>query len=181
MSPGNAGGPRAFKYGVTRNYVLGMEALLIGGQRIFAGKRTVKGVTGYDVASLLVGSEGTLAIFGDITLRLRVKPEKVMTILALFDGVHAATQAVGSIIAAGLVPRCMELLDRPTLAALRAAGNPLNENAGALLLRMSTATTARSNVRPSELANCAPSSRRKRCWWLKMPPSATDCGRRAAK
>ncbi|HTM46402.1 MAG TPA: FAD-linked oxidase C-terminal domain-containing protein [Polyangiaceae bacterium] len=130
----NAGGPRAFKYGVTRNYVLGMEAMLIGGQRIFAGKRTVKGVTGYDVASLLVGSEGTLAIFGDITLRLRVKPEQVMTVLALFKGVHDATAAVGAIIAAGLVPRCMELLDQQTLTALRAAGNPLNEDAGALLL-----------------------------------------------
>jgi glycolate oxidase len=66
----NAGGPRAFKYGVTREYVLGLEALLIGGQRIRTGRRTVKGVTGYDVTALLVGSEGTLAVFGDITLRL---------------------------------------------------------------------------------------------------------------
>src|SRR5690606_24160511 len=66
----NAGGPRAFKYGVTREYVLGLDAFLIGGERIFAGRRTLKGVTGYDVTALLVGSEGTLAVFGDLTLRL---------------------------------------------------------------------------------------------------------------
>src|SRR5438046_5738514 len=80
----NAGGPRAFKYGVTRDYVLGVEALLIGGQRIQAGRRTVKGVTGYDVTALLVGSEGTLGIVGDITLRLLPLPPAVMTLMALF-------------------------------------------------------------------------------------------------
>lgn len=130
----NAGGPRAFKYGVTRNYVLGLEAMLIGGQRIFAGRRTIKGVTGYDVASLLVGSEGTLAIFGDITLRLLVKPPAVMTLMALFDDVQQATRSVGEIITAGLVPRCIEMLDGLTLAAMRAAGNPISERAGAMLL-----------------------------------------------
>jgi len=130
----NAGGPRAFKYGVTRNYVLGLEAMLIGGQRIFAGRRTVKGVTGYDVASLLIGSEGTLAIFGDITLRLLVKPPAVMTLMALFDDVNHATKGVSEIIAAGLTPRCIELLDSATLVAVRAAGNPVSERAGAMLL-----------------------------------------------
>jgi glycolate oxidase len=114
--------------------VLGLEAMLIGGERIFAGRRTVKGVTGYDVASLLVGSEGTLAIFGDITLRLMRKPEHVMTVMALFDDVHQATSGVAEIIASGAVPRCIELLDGQTLAAMRAAGNPLSERAGALLL-----------------------------------------------
>ncbi len=77
----NAGGPRAFKYGVTRDYVLGMDAFLIGGQRMRVGRRTIKGVTGYDVTGLLVGSEGTLAVFGDITLQLIPKPERVMTLM----------------------------------------------------------------------------------------------------
>lgn len=130
----NAGGPRAFKYGVTREYVLGVEALLIGGQRLSAGRRTVKGVTGYDVTALLVGSEGTLAVFGDVTLRLVPKPEAVMTLLATFADVRAAGAAVTEMIAAGLVPRCLELLDAGTLDALRRAGNPVNESAGALLL-----------------------------------------------
>jgi len=130
----NAGGPRAFKYGVTREYVLGVEAFLIGGQRIQAGRRTVKGVTGYDVTALLVGSEGTLAVFGDITLRLIPKPPSVMTLLALFTDVGQASQAVTEMIGAGLVPRCIELLDSHTLMAMRSAGNEIAERAGAMLL-----------------------------------------------
>jgi glycolate oxidase len=130
----NAGGPRAFKYGVTRDYVLGLDAFLMGGQRIFSGKRTVKGVTGYDVTSLLVGSEGTLAVLGASTLRLVPLPESVTTLLALFDGSARAMSAVGEIVAAGLTPRCIEFLDESTLGALRAAGNAIPEAAQALLI-----------------------------------------------
>ncbi len=130
----NAGGPRAFKYGVTRDWVLGVEAFLIGGQRFFAGRRTTKGVTGYDVTGLLVGSEGTLAVFGDITLQLMPKPPEVMTLLVLFDDVRAAGEAVQSAIGQGLVPRCVELLDAATLDAMRRAGNAIDDRAGAMLL-----------------------------------------------
>ncbi|MEO6599048.1 MAG: FAD-linked oxidase C-terminal domain-containing protein [Polyangiaceae bacterium] len=130
----NAGGPRAFKYGVTRDYVLGMDAFLIGGQRIRAGRRTMKGVTGYDVTGLLVGSEGTLAVFGDITLQLIPKPEHVMTMMTLFSNVKQAGAAVQEIIARGLVPRCIELLDATTLEAMRSAGNVINPAAGAMLI-----------------------------------------------
>ena len=130
----NAGGPRAFKYGVTRDYVLGMDAFLIGGQRIRAGRRTMKGVTGYDVTGLLVGSEGTLSVFGDITLQLIPKPERVMTMMTLFSTVKQAGAAVQEIIARGLVPRCIELLDATTLEAMRSAGNVINPAAGAMLI-----------------------------------------------
>jgi glycolate oxidase len=130
----NAGGPRTFKYGTTRNYVLGLEAMLIGGQRFFAGRRTPKGVAGYDVAGLLVGSEGTLAMIGDLTLRLVPKPEEIMTLLVLFDALQGASGCVAEIIAAGVVPRCIELLDEGTLDAVRAAGNPIDERAKAMLL-----------------------------------------------
>ena len=130
----NAGGPRAFKYGVTRDYVLGMDAFLIGGQRIHAGRRTMKGVTGYDVTGLLVGSEGTLAVFGDITLQLIPKPESVMTLMTLFSTVRDASAAVAEIIARGLVPRCIELLDATTLEAMRSAGNAIDARAGAMLI-----------------------------------------------
>lgn len=130
----NAGGPRAFKYGVTREYVLGVEAMLIGGQKFFAGRRTMKGVTGYDVTALLVGSEGTPAVFGDVTLQLIPKPSHVMTLMTLFEGVDQAGKAVEEMIAAGLVPRCIELLDGPTLEAMRKAGNPINAEANAMLL-----------------------------------------------
>lgn len=130
----NAGGPRAFKYGVTREYVLGLEACLMGGRVVRTGKRTVKGVTGYDVTSLLVGSEGTLGVFTEVTLRLVRKPHAIATVLALFDDVHACAAGVGAVIAAGLVPRCLELLDRLTLDAVRAQGAAIDPRAGAMLL-----------------------------------------------
>jgi glycolate oxidase len=130
----NAGGPRAFKYGVTRDWVLGVEAFLIGGQRLRTGRRTTKGVTGYDVTALLVGSEGTLAVFGDATLKLMPKPAFVMTLMVLFSDVRTAGKAVETAIAAGLFPRCIELLDGLTLEAMRRAGNAIDARAGAMLL-----------------------------------------------
>jgi len=130
----NAGGPRAFKYGVTREYVLGLEACLMGGRVLRTGRRTVKGVTGYDVTALLVGSEGTLGVFTEATLRLVPKPPEVATILALFSGVHACGEAVSAIVAAGLVPRCLELMDKGTLEAVRASGVAVDPRAQAMLL-----------------------------------------------
>jgi glycolate oxidase len=130
----NAGGPRAFKYGSTRDYVLGMEAFLMGGQRLNVGRRTMKGVTGYDVTSLLVGSEGTLAVFGDLTLSLIPKPEAVMTLMALFSDVRAASKSVEQMTSGGLLPRCIEMLDSLTLDAMRRANNPIDQRAGAMLL-----------------------------------------------
>ena len=121
----NAGGPRAFKYGVTGRYVLGIEAFVLGGQRIRAGRRTAKGVTGYDVTSLLVGSEGTLAVFGDITLRLLRPPEARQTLLVPFSRIADAAQAVMGIVSAGLVPSCLELLD------LRLLGDDIRSELGA--------------------------------------------------
>jgi glycolate oxidase len=130
----NAGGPRVFKYGATRDWVLGLEACLVGGRVVRTGKRTVKGVTGYDVTSLLVGSEGTLAVFTEATLRLVPKPPAVATALALYSDVCAAANAVGAIVAAGVVPRCLEMLDAATLDAVRAAGVSVDARAGGMLL-----------------------------------------------
>jgi glycolate oxidase len=130
----NAGGPRAFKYGCTREHVLGLEACFVGGRTMRVGRRTVKGVTGYDVTALLVGSEGTLAVFTEITLRLLPKPPRVATLLALYTDVRAAGASVSRLIAAGLVPRCIEMMDQGTLECVRAAGNAIDERAGAMLL-----------------------------------------------
>jgi glycolate oxidase len=130
----NAGGPRAFKYGVTRDYVLGLEVLLVDGTRLRTGRRTTKGVTGYDVTALLVGSEGTLAVTTEATLRLLPRPPAVATLLGLFVDVAGAAVAVEAIVAAGLVPRCIELLDAATLDAVRARGVGIDRRAGALLL-----------------------------------------------
>jgi glycolate oxidase len=140
----NAGGPRAFKYGVTRDWVLGVEACLMGGRVVRAGKRTVKGVTGYDVTALLIGSEGTLGVFTEATLRLVPKPPEVATALALFSDVKAAARAVLKIVGSGVVPRCLEMLDAATLAAVRSQGVAVDERAGGMLLIEVDALSAQS-------------------------------------
>ncbi|MFT3772818.1 MAG: FAD-linked oxidase C-terminal domain-containing protein [Minicystis sp.] len=130
----NAGGPRAFKYGVTRDHVLGLDVVLMDGTRLHTGRRTTKGVTGYDVTALLVGSEGTLAVTTEATLRLIPRPPAVATLLALFASVAAAGGAVEAIIAAGLTPRCIELLDAGTLQAVRDRGLAIDARAHAMLI-----------------------------------------------
>lgn len=130
----NAGGPRAFKYGVTRDYVLGLDVVTAAGERLVVGRRTKKGVTGYDLTGLLVGSEGTLAVTTRATLRLVPRPEHVVTLVGLFPGIAATMRAVETIVAAGLVPRCLEVLDERCVAAVRAEGLPLDARASAILI-----------------------------------------------
>jgi glycolate oxidase len=113
-----AGGPRAFKYGVTKQYVLGLEAVLPTGQVIRTGGKVVKNVVGYDLTQLLVGSEGTLAIITKIILRLIPKPPAVGTLRATFPSVTHAVDAVGGIVRARVVPAALELMDADSLAAL---------------------------------------------------------------
>ena len=116
-----AGGPRAFKYGVTRQYVLGLEAVLPTGEVIRTGGKVVKNVVGYDLTQLLVGSEGTLAILTKITLRLIPKPPAVATLRATFTSIDAAVNAVTGLIRARVVPSTLELIDRDSLEAVAAA------------------------------------------------------------
>ena len=113
-----AGGPRAVKYGVTRDYVLGLEAVLPTGEVIQTGVRTAKGVVGYDLTRLIVGSEGTLAVITKIILRLLPLPESVKTMTAVFDSIEAAAQAVANIMRSGITPRTLEYMDG---AAIRCA------------------------------------------------------------
>lgn len=122
-----AGGPRAFKYGVTRQYVLGLEAVLPTGEVIRTGGKAVKNVVGYDLTQLLVGSEGTLAIITQIILRLIPKPPAVRTLRATFPSVTHAVHAVAGIVRARVVPAALELMDGDSLAALVEAlgGAPL--------------------------------------------------------
>lgn len=110
-----AGGPRAVKYGVTRDYVLGLEAVLPTGGIIHTGTRTVKGVVGYDLTRLLVGSEGTLGIFTEITLRLLPAPESTRTMMALFPDLEDAVRAVCDILRQRIVPSTLELMDQATI------------------------------------------------------------------
>jgi glycolate oxidase len=110
-----AGGPRAVKYGVTRDYVLGLEAVLPTGSIINTGTRTVKGVVGYDLTRLLVGSEGTLGIFTKIILRLVPAPEGVRTLMAVYPKLEGATETVSAIFKQRIIPSTLELLDQATL------------------------------------------------------------------
>jgi glycolate oxidase len=107
----NAGGPRALKYGVTREYVLGLEVVLPTGEILRTGRRTIKGVAGYDLTGLLVGSEGTLAVVTEITVQLLPRPRHVATGMVVFRSVDDAARAVSRVLAAGVIPRCLELVD----------------------------------------------------------------------
>ncbi|MFJ9380487.1 FAD-binding oxidoreductase [Streptomyces sp. NPDC101455] len=127
----NAGGLRCAKYGVTRDSVLGLEAVLADGTVVTTGRRTVKGVTGYDLTALLTGSEGTLAVITSATLRLRPVPVATATLAAYFDSFEAAAEASYAIGRAGVVPALAELLDGPVLRAVDPA---LGERGSALLL-----------------------------------------------
>src|SRR5262245_10448469 len=113
-----AGGPRAFKYGTTKQYVLGLVAVLPTGEVVETGGRVVKNVVGYDLTHLLVGSEGTLAIITKIILRLIPKPPVQATLRASFPDVHAAVAAVANVIRERVVPAALELVDGDSLEAV---------------------------------------------------------------
>ncbi len=149
----NAAGPRALKYGATRDWVLGMDVALMGGERTFVGRRTRKGVTGYDLTALLVGSEGTLAVTTRAVLRLVARPEHVTTLMALFADVHAAGRAVVSAVGAGSGLRCLELLDARTLDAVRARGVNVDARAGAMLIAETDGTEAASFAAAEEVGS----------------------------
>ncbi len=106
-----AGGPRAVKYGVTRDYVLGLKAVLPTGEILTTGVETAKGVVGYDLTRLLVGSEGTLAVITEITLRLIPKPEMKKTMLVIFPDIVSAARCVSRIIKEKIVPTTIEFMD----------------------------------------------------------------------
>lgn len=111
----NAGGPRAFKYGVTKDYVLGLEVVTPRGEIMHTGGRTVKNVTGYDLTRLLTGSEGTLGIVTEITVRLLPKSKEKRTALVIFDNLSDAASTVSAIIYNGVIPATLELMDRITI------------------------------------------------------------------
>ncbi|MBF0234960.1 MAG: FAD-binding protein [Desulfamplus sp.] len=114
-----AGGPKAVKYGVTRDYVLGLEAVIPSGAIIKTGVRTAKGVAGYDLTRLIVGSEGTLAVVTQATLKLLPLPESVKTMAVLFPTIHQAAKTVSEIIKESVVPRCVEFLDKSSIDCVR--------------------------------------------------------------
>ena len=114
----NSGGMRAVKYGVTRDYVRGLEVVLASGEVIHTGSACAKDVVGYDLTTLFVGSEGTLGVVTRATLRLLPLPEAKQTLTAAFESMAAAARTVSDIIGRGIVPTTLEFLDAPSLQAV---------------------------------------------------------------
>ncbi|WP_300645786.1 FAD-linked oxidase C-terminal domain-containing protein [Nocardioides sp.] len=114
----DAGGMCCVKYGVTGDFVLGLEVVWADGTVSRTGRRTVKGVAGYDLTSLLVGSEGTLGVVTEVTLRLVPAPPPALTLVATFGTLTAAGEAVGALVGAGLDLSALEVMDRTTLTAV---------------------------------------------------------------
>jgi glycolate oxidase len=132
----NAGGMRGVKYGVTRDYLLGLEIVLPSGEVMTTGTVTAKDVTGYDLTRLICGSEGTLAVVTKITVRLLPKPETKRTLQAVYDKIDAAGTTVSKIIESGIVPATLELMDKTVIKALEDSahlGLPLDAEAVLLM------------------------------------------------
>lgn len=152
----NAGGVCCVKYGVTRDYVLGLEAVLAGGEVVRLGRRTAKGVAGYDLCGLLVGSEGTLGIITEITVKLlpgQRAPER--TVVGYFDSLTQAGEAVAAVGASGVVPSALELLDKQSLQAVDDWKNMgLSTEGEVLLLGRSDTPGAAGEGEVEELLRC---------------------------
>jgi glycolate oxidase len=128
----NAGGPRCLKYGVTGNYVMGLTVVLSDGRVIRNGGKTIKNVTGYNFAQLFTGSEGTLGIITEATLRLIAKPHYVRTAVAHFERLEDASETVNTVLMAGIVPATLELMDNTAIVCIEEAmhlGLPLDVEA----------------------------------------------------
>jgi glycolate oxidase len=133
----NSGGPHTLKYGVTTNHVLGLEVVMPDGEIVWLGGRT-RETPGYDLAGVFVGSEGTFGIATKIVVRILKKPQAVKTVLGVFDQVDQASAAVSAIIARGLVPAAVEMIDNLTIQAVEDAfgcGYP-RDAAAALLVEL---------------------------------------------
>jgi glycolate oxidase len=131
----NAGGPRAIKYGVTKDYVLGLEVVLPDGRVMMTGGKTFKGVVGYDLTRLIVGSEGTLCVVTKIFLKVLPLPGETITLLCIYSRINDAALTVSKITSSGITPRVLEFMDNESVKAVenyRQFGLPMD--AEALLL-----------------------------------------------
>lgn len=134
----NSGGLCCVKYGVTADYVRALEVVLASGEVVRPGRRTVKGVAGYDLAKLFVGSEGTLGVITQATLALRPESQRPHTVAALFDAPASAARAVSAVVGAGLVPSLLEIMDATTIRVVNEWKRmDLPEDAGAMVLAQS--------------------------------------------
>ena len=151
----NAGGVCCVKYGVTRDYVLALEAVTGTGELVRVGRQTAKGVAGYDLAGLLVGSEGTLGLITEITVRLRPARPAEHTVVGFFASLVAAGEAVAAVARAGVVPSALELLDRHCLKAVNDWKNlGLEADSEAILLARLDAPGAAGDAEAAAVLGC---------------------------
>ncbi len=149
----NSGGLCCVKYGVTTDYVLGLEVVLASGDVLRTGRTTVKGVAGYDLASLFVGAEGTLGIITEATLRLRAAAERPLTLAATFANTHAAALAVSAIVESSIVPSLLEFMDRVSIRAVNATfGLGFDDAVDAVIIAQSDAGGASGDIEINALA-----------------------------
>ncbi|RJQ48247.1 MAG: FAD-binding protein [Nitrospiraceae bacterium] len=131
----NAGGPRAIKYGVTKDYVLGLEVVLPDGRVMMTGGKTYKNVVGYDLTRLIVGSEGTLCVVTKIFLKILPLPEETITLLITYSTLNDAAFSVSKITSSGITPRVLEFMDKGSIQAVESYGHyGLPQDAEAMLL-----------------------------------------------
>ncbi|MFW6011814.1 MAG: FAD-binding oxidoreductase [Desulfosalsimonas sp.] len=148
-----AGGPKAVKYGVTRDYVLGAEVVLPTGEIVRTGVRTAKGVVGYDLTRLMVGSEGTLGVVTEMILKLLPLPESVQTLSATFDDMHRAVACVPEIMKTGIIPRAVEYMDRNAISCVKDyLGEDTLADAGAMLLIETDGTAGEAKITVEKIA-----------------------------
>ncbi len=147
----NAAGPRAVKYGVTRDFVLGLRAVTGSGHEIRTGCRTTKGVTGYDLTRLLVGSEGTLALITEATLKLLPVPETIATLRVSYASNRDALDAVSRIMRQSVIPCALEFMDHRAIDAIRPTGAADDLPSGTRALLMVEADGAKEDV-PRQIA-----------------------------
>ena len=130
----NAGGPRAVKYGVTKDWVIALEVILANGEKFTTGKALKKDVAGYNLTGLFVGSEGTLGIVTKAYLKLIPKPEGFLSGMFMFDSINNAAKSISSIVASGFQPSKLEFMDKFSLNALREAGKDVPKNAESVVM-----------------------------------------------
>ncbi|MQA01698.1 MAG: FAD-binding protein [Streptosporangiales bacterium] len=151
----NAGGLCCVKYGVTRDYVLGLEVVTGRGDVVRLGRRTAKSSAGYDLCGLMVGSEGTLGVLTEVTVRLRPLQPPQQTVAGYFDSIVDAGRAVSAVTAAGIVPSALELVDRHCLAAVDAWKNMgLSVDANVVLLGRTDAPGVAGDAEAEGMLEC---------------------------
>ena len=159
----NSGGLCCVKYGVTTDYVLGLEVVLASGEILRTGRKTVKGVAGYDLTKLIVGSEGTLGIITEATLALRPQTQRPRTMAALFDTTATAGNAITEIVKGGPALSLLEIMDRTTIGAVnRVQADGPAEDAAAMVLAQSDAGDPQAAEDIAAVAQAVPGGRRDR-------------------